>query len=141
MKIKNINDLKKEMMKAKRTDKDKANALMMLLDYTQKIAKEKNEEPSNEHLKQAVKKYLKIIEDSEKNGVINEKEKEIILEIKNQIFPPQFTEIELTHIIIEFLNDNPNAKQGQIMGWLKKQFGDRVDMKLANKVVQKIFKG
>jgi len=135
MKIKNINDLKKEMLLAKkRNDKEKANILMMLLDYTQKIAKELNEEPNNEHLKQAIKKYLKIIEDQEKNG-IKTNEKEIILKIKKEIFPRQFTEIELTHIITEFKFDNPTAKPGQILGWLRKQFGDRVDMKLASKIV------
>ena len=135
MKIKNINGLKKEMLLAKkRNDKEKANILMMLLDYTQKIAKELNEEPNNEHLKQAIKKYLKIIEDQEKNG-IKTNEKEIILKIKKEIFPRQFTEIELTHIITEFKFDNSTAKPGQILGWLRKQFGDRVDMKLASKIV------
>jgi len=138
MKIKNITNLKKEMLLAKkRKDKDTANTLMMLLDYTQKIAKEKNEEPNTEHLKQAVKKYLKIIEDAEKSGV-ESKEKEIILKIKKEIFPPEFTETELTHIILEFYNDNPNVKSGQVLGWLRKQFGDRVDMRVANKLVNKL---
>jgi len=138
MKIKNINDLKKEMMLAKkRKDKETADTLMMLLDYTQKIAKEKNENPGIEHLKQAVKKYLKIIEDAEKAG-IKSKEKEIILKIKKEIFPPEFTETELTHIIMEYLNDNPDAKPGQVLGWLRKQFGDRVNMKLANQLVNKL---
>jgi len=138
MKIKNIANLKKEMLLAKkRKDKEVADTLMMLLDYTQKIAKEKNEEPNTEHLKQAVKKYLKIIEDAEKSG-IKSKEKEIILKIKKEIFPPEFTETELTHIILEFYNDNPNVKFGQVLGWLRKQFGDRVDMRVANKLVNKL---
>ena len=138
MKIKNINDLKKEMMLAKkRKDKETADTLMMLLDYTQKIAKEKNEEPNIEHLKQAVKKYLKIIEDAEKSG-IKSNEKEIILKIKKEIFPPEFTETELTHIIMEFFNDNPDAKPGQVLGWLRKQFGDRVNMKLASQLANKL---
>ncbi len=135
MKITNVQELKKEMLKSKKTDKAKSSVLMMLLDYTQKIAKEKREEPNKEHLKQAIKKYFKIIEDQKKNGLVDNYEEEILNKIKDQNFPKQFGETELKHIILEYKNDNPDAKTGQIMGYLKKTFGDRVNMKMASKLV------
>lgn len=131
-----LSELKKEMLKSKKNDKAKSAVLVLLIDYAQKIAKEKNEEPNEEHIKQAVKKYLKVIEDQEKSGIVDDYEKEIILGIKSKIFPPEFSETELEHIITEYLNDNPGIKQGQVMKWLKASYGERVNMKTASKIVQ-----
>jgi uncharacterized protein YqeY len=139
-----LTDLKKDMMKAKKEDKFKANVLMMLIDTIEKLAKEK--EPINtnydKYIKEGLKKYIKQVEDAIKNGMENaKKELEILKKYAEKILPPQLSEIELKHIIIEFINDNPQAKIGQIMGYLKKTFADRVDMKKASQIVNQILKG
>jgi len=137
-------DLKKDMMKAKKEDKVKANTLMMLIDTIEKIAKEK--EPINpdynKYINEGLKKYIKQVKDAINNGVESAKDELKILEdYAKKILPPQLSETELKHIIIEYLNDNPGAKIGQIMGYLKKTFGDRVNMKKASELVNKILKG
>ena len=137
-------DLKKDMMKAKKEDKFKANVLMMLIDTIEKTAKEK--EPINtnydNYIKDGLKKYIKQVEDAIKNGMKDAKKELEILEIyAKKILPPQLSETELKHIIIEFINDNPGAKIGQIMGYLKKTFNERVNMKKASEIANKILKG
>lgn len=136
-------DLKKDMMKAKKEDKFKANVLMMLIDTIEKLAKEK--EPINtnydKYIKDGLKRYIKQVEDAIENGVQEaKKELEILKKYSKKILPPQLSETELKHIIIEYINDNPGIKLGQIMGYLKKTFGDRVDMKKANKIANQILK-
>jgi len=135
-----IIDLKKEMMKLKRTDKDKANVLMMLIDTVEKMAKEKN--PKNPEpdlfIVDGLKRYIKQVQDAKKNGVDVQNELDFLKELGKDILPQTMDETQLTHIIVEYKNDNPDAKMGQIMGYLKKTFGDKVDMKMASKIVNQI---
>jgi len=138
-----LTDLKKDLMKAKKEDKFKANVLMMLIDTIEKLAKEK--EPINtnynKYIRDGLKRYIKQVEDAIKNGVQEAKrELDILNKYSKKILPPQLTETELKHIIIEFINDNPGAKIGQVMGYLKKTFGDRVNMKKASEIANQILK-
>jgi len=130
-------ELKKMMMKAKKEDKTKANALMMLVDTIQKLQKEdKNQKDEIEYIKQGVKKYLKLLEDSEKNGVDVNDEKQIIQSIADKVLPKQLTETELNGIIDRLIAENPNKPIGFFMGELKKKFGERVNMQLASQIVK-----
>jgi len=133
-------DLKKEMMKLKRTDKNKANVLMMLIDTVEKMAKEKNPKKPEPDLfiVDGLKRYIKQVEDAKKNGMDVENELNYLKELGEDILPKTLNESQLMHIIVEFKNDNPDAKMGQIMGYLKKNFGDEVDMKMASKLVKEV---
>jgi len=134
-------ELKKMMMKAKKENKIKANALMMLVDTIQKIQKEDgNKKDEIEYIKQGVKKYLKLLEDSAKNGVNVEDEKKVIEQIASSVLPKQLTEEELNGIINKMIENNPGKPMGFFMGELKKKFADRVDMKLASKIVNEKLK-
>jgi len=137
-------DLKKDMMKAKREDKVKANTLMMLIDTIEKIAKEKEpiQPKYDNYINEGLKRYIKQVKDALNNKVESARDELKILEnYAKKILPPQLSEIELKHIIVEYLNDNPEAKMGQIMGYLKKTFSDRVNMKDASKIVNNLLKG
>ena len=129
----NIVELKKMMMKAKREDKAKANALMMLVDTAQKIAKEKGEEVSEKHIQEAAKKLVKIAKESLESG-IEEAKKEI--EIYQEFLPKMLSEEETKKIIESIIDEIGNKNIGEIMKRLK-QRGD-VDMALANKIIKSL---
>ena len=141
--IKGINDLKKIRLTLKKEDKEAANVLTMLFDIAQKISKEVKEEINIEHLKTAVKKYLKMIEEAEKAGMKNEKEKNIILMIKDNIFPKQLGDEQIKHIVLEMINeieDKSKIKMGSILGKLKQIYKDEIDMKKASQIVNEFIK-
>ena len=129
----NIVELKKMMIKAKKEDKVKANALMMLVDNAQKIAKEKNEEVSEKHIKEAAKKLAKMAKESIEAG-IEEARKE--LEIYQEFLPKMLGEEETKKVIEDIINEIGNKNIGEIMKRLK-QRGD-VDMALANKIIKSL---
>jgi len=128
-----IIELKKMMMKAKKEDKTKANALMMLVDSAQKIAKEKGEEVSEKHIQEAAKKLAKMAKESIEAGM-QEAKKE--LEIYESFLPKMLSEEETTKIIKEIIDEIGGKNMGEIMKRLK-QRGD-VDMALASKIVKSL---
>jgi len=128
-----ILELKKMMMKAKKEDKTKANALMMLVDSAQKIAKEKNEEVNEKHIIDAAKKLAKMAKESIDAGM-EEAKKE--LEIYEQFLPKMLGEEETKKIIQEIIEETGGKNIGEIMKRLK-QRGD-IDMGLANKIIKSI---
>jgi len=133
-------ELKKEMMKLKRIDKSKADTLMMLIDTIEKMAKSKN--PKNPEpdlfVVDGLKKYIKQVEDAKKNGMDVEDELKFLKELGKDILPETMSESQLLHIITEYKIDNPDVKIGQIMGYLKKNFGNQVDMKMASNIVNQL---
>ncbi len=128
-----IIELKKMMMKAKKEDKTKANALMMLVDNAQKIAKEKNEEVSEKHIIEAAKKLSKMAKESIEAGM-EEAKKE--LEIYEQFLPKMLNEEETKKVVQEIINEIGNKNIGEIMKRLK-QRGD-IDLGLANRIIKSI---
>ncbi len=128
-----IIELKKMMMKAKKEDKTKANALMMLVDNAQKIAKEKNEEVSEKHIIEAAKKLAKMAKESIEAGM-EEAKKE--LEIYEQFLPKMLNEEETKKVVQEIINEIGNKNIGEIMKRLK-QRGD-IDLGLANRIIKSI---
>ncbi len=128
-----IIELKKMMMKAKREDKTKANALMMLVDSAQKIAKEKNEEVSQKHITEAAKKLAKMAKESIDAG-IEEAKKE--LEIYEEFLPKMLNEEETKKVIEEIIDEIGSKNIGEIMKRLK-QRGD-IDLGVANKIIKSI---
>ncbi len=128
-----IIELKKMMMKAKREDKTKANALMMLVDTAQKIAKEKNEEVNEQHIVEAAKKLSKMAKESIEAG-IEEAKKE--LEIYEEFLPKMLSEEETKKIIQEIIEKTGSKNIGEIMKNLKAR-GD-VDLGLANRIIKSL---
>ena len=121
------------MIKAKKEDKTKANALMMLVDTAQKIAKEKNEDVTEKIIAEAAKKLAKMAKESIDAG-IKEAEKE--LSIYEEFLPKMLNEEETTKIIKDIIEEIGDKKIGEIMKRLKAR-GD-VDMALANKIIKSL---
>jgi uncharacterized protein YqeY len=128
-----IIELKKMMIKAKKEDKTKANALMMLVDTAQKIAKEKNEEVTEKHIIDAAKKLSKMAKESIEAGM-DEAKKE--LAVYEEFLPKMLSEEETKKVIEEIINEIGGKNIGEIMKRLK-QRGD-VDLGLANKIIKSI---
>ena len=128
-----ITELKKMMIKAKREDKTKANALMMLVDSAQKIAKQKGEEVKESHILEAAKKLAKMAKESIEAGM-EESKKE--LEIYEQFLPKMLSEEETKKVIENIVKEIGSVNMGEIMKRLK-QRGD-IDMAKANKIIKSI---
>ena len=129
----NILELKKMMMKAKKEDKTKANALMMLVDTAQKIAKEKSEEVNEKHIIEAAKKLAKMAKESIEAG-IEEASKE--LKVYEEFLPKMLNEEETKKIIKNIIEEIGEKNIGEIMKRLKAR-GD-IDMSLANKIIKSL---
>ena len=128
-----IIELKKMMIKAKKEDKTKANALMMLVDTAQKIAKEKNEEVTEKHIVEAAKKLAKMAKESIEAG-IEEAKKE--LAIYEEFLPKMLSEEETKKLLKDIINEIGSKNIGEIMKRLK-QRGD-VDLGLANRILKNL---
>ncbi|WP_457560023.1 GatB/YqeY domain-containing protein [Caminibacter sp.] len=126
-----ILELKKMMMKAKKEDKTKANALMMLVDTAQKLAKEKGEEVNEKHIENAAKKLAKMAKESIDAGM-EEAKKE--LEIYESFLPKMLSEDETKKVIEEIINEIGSKNMGEIMKRLR-QRGD-IDLGLASRLIK-----
>ena len=128
-----ITDLKKMMIKAKKEDKTRANALMMLVDSAQKLAKEKGEEVKESHILAAAKKLAKMAKESIEAGM-EEAKKE--LKVYEEFLPKMLSEEETNKVIEDIAKEIGSVNMGEIMKRLK-QRGD-VDMAKANKIIKSI---
>jgi len=128
-----IVELKKMMIKAKKEDKAKANALMMLVDTAQKIAKEKNEEVNEKHITLAAKKLAKMAKESIEAGMEDAKKE---LKVYEEFLPKMLNEEETKKIILQIIDEIGNKNIGEIMKRLKSR-GD-IDMSLANKIIKSL---
>jgi len=126
-------ELKKMMMKAKKEDKIRANALMMLVDTAQKIAKEKGIEVDDKVIMEAAKKLSKMAKESIEAGMEDAKKE---LAVYEEFLPKTLNEEETKKIIKDIINEIGSKNIGEIMKRLKSR-GD-VDLALANKILKEI---
>ena len=123
-------------MLSKKTDPEKSTVLAMLLDAAQKLAKADGNRETNENdLLAAAKRELKMAHQSIDAGIDVGNTVEIL-----QIFIPETKGVEETKAIIDALiaelpEKNPKL-MGKIMGKLKKEYGDEMDMGIASQMVK-----
>ncbi len=132
----NIKELRKNMMLAKKTDMEKSTILAMLLDAAQKLAKtDGNREVEEKDILAAAKRELKMAHQSLDAGIDVGNTVEIL-----EVFIPQTKSPEETKTIIDALmaalpEKNPQL-MGKVMGSLKKEYGDQIDMGIASQMVK-----
>jgi len=132
----NIKELRKIMMLAKKTDPEKSTILAMLLDATQKLAKaDGNREPEEKDLLAAAKRELKMANQSLEAGIDIGNTIKIL-----EVFIPKTKSAEETKSIVEALvatlpEKNPKL-MGKVMGSLKKEYGEKLDMGIASQMVK-----
>lgn len=129
-----VKELKKMRIKTK--DVTERNTLLMIIDYAQKLAKEKNDLNVDKYLPQAIKKYKKVLNETVNPNPVEVK---IVNEIGEMILPKMLNEEETKQVIAEILqNCNEISKKcfGKVMGQLKQR--QDIDMKLASKILKEI---
>jgi hypothetical protein len=131
-----IKTLKNKLLEVKKEkNKIKANSLIMIIDSIEKIAKEKNENISEEHVIKGIKKYLKQLEDAKSSFMPVEEELQFVKELAKEILPSELSEEETKLIICYLIKNKLNF--GQIMKELKKY---NVNMKKASSLVKELLK-
>jgi uncharacterized protein len=132
----NIKELRKTMMLAKKTDMEKSTILAMLLDTAQKRAKtDGNREVEEKDILAAAKRELKMAHQSQEAGIDIGRTIEIL-----QVFIPKTKSAGETKAIVEALIAELPEKSpklmGMVMGSLKKEYGDQIDMGIASQMVK-----
>jgi uncharacterized protein YqeY len=128
--FKNINELRKELMLSKKTDKTKANVLTMLLSETLNIAKsDKNREPTEADIQTAVKRLIKKAEQSISFGV---QCADLELNILKTMIPEQMSEEDIKTYVDKF-KEIHGSNKGLIMKELKNIPG--MNMSVASKLI------
>ncbi len=132
----NVKELRKTMMLSKKTDMEKSTILAMLLDAAQKLAKtDGNREVEEKDILAAAKRELKMAHQSQEAGIDIGNSIEIL-----EVFLPKTKSPEETKAIVEALvatlpEKNPKL-MGMVMGNLKKEYGDQIDMGIASQMVK-----
>ena len=129
-----IIEVKKMMMKAKKENKTKAKALMMIVDTAQKIAKQRNEEVTEKDIQQAAKKLVKIANEEIESGMNIPQEE---MDVYKSFLPQMLSENETTKIIDELFRKKDYKNMGEIMKELKNING--INMKIASQYVKSKF--
>ena len=124
------------MMLAKKSDPEKSTILAMLLDATQKIAKaDGNRDADEKDLLAAAKRELKMAHQSIDAGIDVGNTVAIL-----EVFIPKTKSPEETKTIVDALiaalpEKNPKLI-GKVMGSLKKEYGDELNMGIASQMVK-----
>ena len=124
--------------------KDKVEKLRFILSFITQEEKDKKKELSDSEVIQILKKALKRNQDSYEQFTkagredLASKEKEEILIIQNYL-PEEMTEEEIINIIQETITSSGATSMkdmGKVIGAIKKNHGDNVDMSLVSKHVK-----
>jgi uncharacterized protein YqeY len=132
----NIKELRKEMMLAKKTDPKKSTVLAMLLDATLKLAKaDGNREANEKDLLAAAKREMKMAHQSIEAGIDVGDTVKILEVFIPQTMGPEETQSIVDAVVAELPEKNPQL-MGKVMGTLKKQYGEKLDMGIASQMVK-----
>lgn len=132
-----IKELRMDMMKSKKTNPDRAKVLQAILGAAQLIAKEDgNREPIDTDIVAAAKKEVKMANQSKDAGAPFNP---LVFEVCDEFLPKVMTENETktaVTVIVNALPEKSMKAMGQVMGQLKKEYGDMVDGSIASKIVK-----
>lgn len=132
----NSKELRKEMMLAKKTDPKKSTILAMLLDAAQKIAKNDGNRETSEHdILVAAKKELKMANQSIEAGIDVGNAVEILEVFIPKTMTPDETQQIVDAIVAGLPEKNPKHI-GLVMGTLKKEYGEKLNMGIASQMVK-----
>lgn len=125
------------MMLAKKSDPEKSTVLAMLLDATQKIAKsDGNREANEKDLLAAAKRELKMAQQSIDAGIDVGNTVAILEVFIPACKSPEETQAIVDAAVAQLPEKNPKL-MGQVMGILKKEHAEALDMGIASQMVKK----
>lgn len=136
-----IQELKRLVLVNKKVNKELSQAYAAVLKHVESktVGVKYNEKDEEKIVLGSFKKELKEQLQSKDMGAPYSKEvislcEQVIEELSPKTLSKEQTEIEVR----KFVSEKPDAKMGQVMGYLKQTFGDTVDMQLAQKVVKSV---
>jgi uncharacterized protein YqeY len=130
-----VNELRKEMMKSKSSDKMKASVLNMLLAEVLKIAKEDGNREANEmDIKTGVKRLIKMAEQSVAQNVQRAQEE---LNFLNTMAPRMKSVDEVLSILTPII-DKVGMNTGAIMKEIKALKDETIDMKIVSSLIKEM---
>ncbi len=125
------------MMLAKKDNLEKSTVLAMLLDAAQKIAKaDGNRQAEEKDILAAAKRELKMAHQSIEAGIDVGNTVAILEVFIPETKSPEETSEIVAAIVAELPEKNPKLI-GQVMGRLKKEYGETIDMGIASQMVRK----
>ncbi|QAU04457.1 hypothetical protein Va1_043 [Vibrio phage Va1] len=136
-----IQELKRLVLVNKKVNKERSQALAAVLKQVESktVGVKYDEKDEEKIVLGSFKKELKEQLQSKDMGAPYSKEvislcEQVIEELSPKTLSKEQTEIEVR----KFVSEKPDAKMGQVMGYLKQTFGDTIDMQLAQKVVKSV---
>ena len=138
-----LKQLRMNMMKAKKTDPERAKALQAILCTAQNIAKsDGNRDVTEKDIVDATKREVKMANQSKESGAPYS---EMIFTVANEILPKLMSEDELkitVETIVSGLIKNGAEKSpkmmGQVMKILKSEYTDLYDGRMASNIVKSV---
>ena len=138
-----LKELRMEMMRSKKSNPERAKVLSAILSSAQLIAKEdKNREVTPKDIIAAVKKEVKIANQSKESGAPYS---EMTFVVAEEFLPKLMSEDELK-VVVETIvntlvkagNEKSPKMMGTIMGILKKEYTDLYDGRAASEIVKSV---
>ena len=133
-----IQELKKLVLTSKRENPELSKAYAAILKQVESatIGVKNPETDETKLIISASKKELKEQEQSKTSGApYSEQTIELCKLLLNDLKPKTLSEQETIDAINKIKESNPEANKGVIMGALKKEYSDLIDMKLANSLI------
>ncbi len=123
-------------MLAKKTDPKKSTILAMLLDAAQKLAKnDGNRETTEKDVLAAAKRELKMAKQSVEAGIDVGNAIEILEAFIPKTLSPEETQKIVDAVVTNLPEKNPKLI-GMVMGTLKKEYGEKLNMGIASQMVK-----
>ena len=136
--MKTITELKKTVLLSKKESKELSQAYAAILKQVeaQTVGVKNAETDELKLIIKACSKELKEQEQSKTSGApYSEQTIELCKLLLNDLKPKTLSEQETIDAINKIKELNPKANKGVIMGALKKEYSDLIDMKLANSLI------
>ena len=136
--MKTITELKKTVLLSKKESKELSQAYAAILKQVeaQTVGVKNAETDELKLIIKACNKELKEQEQSKTSGApYSEQTIELCKLLLTDLKPKTLSEQETIDAINKIKESNPEANKGVIMGALKKEYSDLIDMKLANSLI------
>ena len=136
--MKTITELKKTVLLSKKESKELSQAYAAILKQVeaQTVGVKNAETDELKLIIKACNKELKEQEQSKTSGApYSEQTIELCKLLLNDLKPKTLSEQETIDAINKIKESNPEANKGVIMGALKKEYSDLIDMRLANLLI------
>lgn len=134
-----IKEIKKNILTTKKDNKELSKAYAAILNQIEKqtIGVENPETDEKKLVLKAIKTELKeLTQSKEANAPYSEVTFELVTSLFKELSPKLMSEREIEVSVDNIIIDLQNPNMGQIMGRMKQEYGDKLDMKILSTIVK-----